>query len=280
MGLAGLTAAAGCGERFSGSGSGGSGGAGGDSSQTSAGGKTSSSNTGGGDNTSSSRASTGVGGGDCVAEVCNGEDDNCDGTIDEGCPTNVVLTGQTFSGHGVYGFEEGPPFSDECLPGSAIYRLTGHEDDSLIPPPVERIQAHCAMLELVTNTEQDIYEYAVERGDPLPPLMSHGTGFGQPFELSCPGDEFMIGLSGYDDPIYGLSQLRVHCAELVFHPDSGTFTIAHSGAISIVGPPATVPEDFIDVLPSPKVVDRIRGSAGMLVNSLGIGEATPFVITP
>ncbi|MGN6108238.1 MAG: hypothetical protein ACTHU0_24235 [Kofleriaceae bacterium] len=146
-----------------------------------------------------------------TAEVCDGEDDDCDGTIDDGCPqAGTTVRGATTQGavlggtttHGTANIAR----SLECPLGSAIVGFWGRSSNS-----IDRLGVVCAPLTVVqAGAIGTPRTFTIAVGAPSPSDTFGGTG-GTPFDARCPDGTVVVGTSVWtaDAPngtsLYGLT---------------------------------------------------------------------------
>jgi hypothetical protein len=200
-------------------------------------------------------------------EICNGIDDNCNGAIDEGCPSAIVLGGGNQSGHAIHGnLAGGAPFSEACSPGFAIYRFSGHVQGN-----IDRIQAHCGRVELAVDKKATPYAYRVVRGSEET-LSLYGGYESTPYDVMCSADQFVVGISG-EASKDGVHDLTIHCAEILVTGDAGSFELSHGPVSQKTIDGSFVGTSYLDILQSPALVDRYQGRSGLWLDAVGIGES-------
>lgn len=120
-------------------------------------------------------------------EFCNDRDEDCDGTIDDGCPSDV-----TFSSSGALGpfGRGGGGFLDACPAGTVLMGIAGRAAGTLV-----QIQPICAELFMTVELRIPENAYPVFRGDPVLGDPHGGTG-GTAFDDRCTGDDVVIGVWG------------------------------------------------------------------------------------
>ena len=144
-------------------------------------------------------------------EVCNGADDDCDGTTDEACPSGITFgalqAGTEFGGTG------GSPFSLACPAGQVMVGIAGRSGSR-----VDRIQPLCAALSFeVDASGSPEHVYRVRRGTVSAGAVAGGTG-GTAFSDLCPGERVVVGI-----------RVR-HAAEVdLIQAVCGALTIARGG---------------------------------------------------
>ncbi|MCZ7679255.1 MAG: hypothetical protein M5U28_11065 [Sandaracinaceae bacterium] len=138
-------------------------------------------------------------GGTCTcspsAEFCNDRDEDCDGTIDDGCPRALSLccpsSGGSFGG-GLFG----TAFSDPCPAGTMLMGVAGRASTR-----IDALQPICAALTVETDrTTLPEWSYPVRRGAPMLGTVRGGMG-GTAFDDRCPGNDVVIGIRGTTDDL-------------------------------------------------------------------------------
>jgi hypothetical protein len=151
---------------------------------------------------------TADGGGGKGPELCNGYDDDCDKTIDVGCPQSLVLSDpQTTAPTG--GSGGGGPFTETCPAGSVLIGLKGRSGggvDSLAPV--------CAELFLESSPGTPELVYRARWRNPVVGT-SHGGGGGGDFDDRCPQDDVLsaiTGRSGVEIDVVQINCVRISVA--------------------------------------------------------------------
>jgi len=200
-------------------------------------------------------------------EICDGVDNDCAGVVDDGCPNAVDVSAPMYGLHEIYGNEVGgAAFDDNCPAGEAVHRVTGNVGGN-----IDRLGAVCAALVVTPNMAGIPYTYSITAGaTTLLPL--HGGNVTTPFDLACPANEFVVGLSG-EASLGGLHDVTIHCAALTVSGVPGSFTVSHGAVTTLTADGSNVGPGFSDQLTAPSVVTAIRGRAGAWVDALGLGES-------
>jgi hypothetical protein len=223
-----------------------------------------------------------------AAEQCNGADDDCDGTVDDGCPKHGALlrTEQIPPPSPVLGSLALPravTFIDSCPQGQAIVGLTGNYGSG-----IDSLGVRCGSLQ--GHEDRSVrpyrYELAVAPGQEFIPR--GGTG-GMPNgidpRMRCPANEVLVGLSGWVDPdapescptnycpftgtlcrsLYGLT---ISCAPYELRGSPGNFTVVRSSAphqvsqrIGVVGGVGEVENPY--ACPGEGVMYELKGAFGV-----------------
>lgn len=146
----------------------------------------------------------------CVDEVvpgderCNGLDDDCDGIIDEACPTGVVLTPAEKSA--LFGGSGGAQFEADC--DSSV--VTGI--DVTWGANIDSLQVRCGDLSLVqSHSEPSGYEVVVTQ---VPTALGPygGTGGANEGSASCPENAVVSGFYGWTGT--RVDSLGIECSTL------------------------------------------------------------------
>lgn len=125
-------------------------------------------------------------------EFCNDRDEDCDGTVDDGCPSRLSLCCPSPAGsYGSVG--SGTAFADPCPSGTVLMGVAGRASTR-----IDQLQPICAALVLeVDRTPGHLeHRYPVRRGSPMLGATHGGTG-GTAFDDRCPGNDVVIGVQAH-----------------------------------------------------------------------------------
>ena len=169
------------------------------------------------------------------AEVCDGDDDDCDGMTDEGCPNMLLAPASTLIssssfGEGVGGSSE---LSTGCPYPTVATSLCGNIDTAGAMPTgnVRALRLGCGVVELVTDRTTSPWTYSLRvTGSPPCAISGGGSSGGMPFDFPCPGGEVLEGI----DVVAGshIGQIQARCARWEILPSSGTWIIARTSMSS------------------------------------------------
>lgn len=125
------------------------------------------------------------------AEVCNGIDDDLEGTIDEGCPAEGALafgpgtTSAIVGGESTFG-QAGTPLERQCPLGSIVIGLHGRAYES-----IDALGVLCGVPAIVHSVEAP-FTYAIQLADGATLPAVGGSG-GTPFEARCAPGAAVVG---------------------------------------------------------------------------------------
>jgi hypothetical protein len=217
-----------------------------------------------------------------TAEICDGADDDGDGTADEGCPESIVLEDGTFEGYRTFArpFSEASEFTDVCPPGYAFAGLAGTYDQH-----INRIAANCERLVLTVEPGSSPFHYRIRRvGFPseIPvTLPIRGTTEGSRYYgVSCLPEQVVVGIEGRGSggDTGGIHGIGVRCAELLVTRDAGGWRIDY-GPITTQRVNGSYPGlEIEDEVFAPAVVDRYRGRAGEWLHAIGLGVSSVRIV--
>ena len=212
----------------------------------------------------------------CVAESCNGKDDDCDQIIDEGCPLGF-LPGSTQERKAVGDSPGGSGFGDDCA-----------EDELLVGVAVtfggwlEQASAVCQRYSLRIETGKGPRGYTVALGSQrsLPP---HPSSNGTPKQLLvCQDGAVMVGLRVWqqhnmpaqpNDNIV-LTRLAISCAKPQFNLDPTNPRLEWEKASEVVPASGTFLNETAwvsaDSAERTEFPSGLHGAAGAWVDKLGL----------
>lgn len=200
---------------------------------------------------------------ECVftgVERCEGTDDDCDSVVDNSCPRSISSCCPTTSSFG--GTSEAA-WADACPTGAALIGVSGRAGAR-----VDQLQPICAIIRFTVDMRLDPeYSYSATRGSPILGA-THGAAGASDFDDRCPGNEFVIGITGSADT--ALDGIQLHCGTL----DILRVTPASWGLI--VTPTGSTPSrggsssSFDGGCGPNAVVTGLAGRAGSFVTQLSV----------
>jgi hypothetical protein len=208
----------------------------------------------------------------CGAEVCNGLDDDCDGTIDNGCPASIELTNATQLSP-QYGSTVGDtnptPFDDSCPAGQVFVGAVGTAEGR-----IDHLAMVCGALALGVDSSMRPYAYfgAVTAGETLP---THGTYPSTAFTLTCPDNTIVSGVVGTatagGSTGGGVASLHLTCSPVQISGSPGNFTLAVAGNTTTITVDGTYSYSPFSIPGNGDALDRIQGLAGTHIDWLKMG---------
>lgn len=225
--------------------------------------------------TAGNAGSSGIGGdGGCAAETCNGADDDCDGVIDNGCPTSLAPGSATLETP-LGDSDGGSSFSTLCKAGEVIVGLKLNFSGWL-----NQVTAICQPLALQADKQTAPYTYSIAFGaDHV--LPSHpATADGSAQDLNCAPGQVLVGITLDDqqlDPTtVVVTRLSETCAEPYIALDGTTPGIhwknpMNAGPIKGDSYAATDAEHPF-LLSTDQLAVGIDGNAGSWVDRLGLAS--------
>jgi hypothetical protein len=143
-------------------------------------------------------------------ERCNSLDDNCNGSLNEGCPSSIATC--CTSNSGAVGGSGGSAFTDDCPAGRAIAGMNFRSGSM-----VDRVQARCAPITLnINTTASPDYTYALQTGTLINDSVHGGTG-GTARSAACSGDDVVIGITGRNGS--EIDRLGFRCGRVTIQRD-------------------------------------------------------------
>ncbi len=220
------------------------------------------------------RTCTGGAFGACTGEVlpgtesCNGLNDDCDGSTDEGCPASASI-GDPTTGLTGYGTATGGTMhTDTCPAGSALVGI-----NVVVGTHLRQIQGICAPIQVVETTTSTPYTYSVTTGTPTD-MTNRGTTTGTAASATCAPGSYVVGVEARAG-LY-VDELTLSCAPLNVTGTIGTYAVSRGAVTKLApvggtggGPKAS------STCAGQGVVNKIVSRTGDSVDYVELGCATP-----
>lgn len=149
------------------------------------------------------------------SEICNGRDDDCDGAIDEGCPSDVGL-GVATNGTS-YGGSGGSAFTSNCPAGGVLTAISIRA-----AARVDAVAGRCRTVSLATDTTGSEHSYSLATSTTMTSLPSYGGTGGSLYNDSCGPDEVVIGIDGRSGT--EVDRLSFACGKVALSSTTATIT--------------------------------------------------------
>lgn len=218
---------------------------------------------------------------ECISdgkEICNGKDDDCNATIDDGCPSTVrfALYGERVQLGGSTG---GNYFGEQCEPGEV---LTGIKAG--LGAWVDQLTGVCSSVTIAADTSHSPYSYGLALSAPRDLTPHPETTPSAATKLACPADRAVVGLriaQQNDGDKQVVSRIWITCARLALDSTDKGYVIAVREPAEIGPLSGEIANDTAwfekDIAPVPQVAVRLIGSSGSWIDRVGLGTGTASV---
>ncbi len=222
----------------------------------------------------------------CVkhTEICNGLDDDCNGVIDDGCPSALAWTIQGDRPQ-LGDSTGGSLFGDQCDAGEV---LTGLK--TAFGQWLDQVRGVCSRMAITADTSKSPFSYKVELNGARELLPHPETTTSAMGELNCPTNQALVGLRVSEQPSdptlaassIVLPRIWISCAALTLKGQPGSYTVDWQAPIEFGPLSGAVANDTAwfakDATPAPQVPVRLTGSSGLWVDRVGLATGSLQVV--
>jgi len=217
------------------------------------------------------------------AEICDGLDNNCSGSVDEGCPSRIQWYAGDTATSPTWGEGGGTSSNSQACPYPSVgTAICGSVDTT--NGNIRSIRLGCGGASLATDTTVTPYDYSLSITTGSCAGTGGGSSGGTPFELVCPPGTVLDGVNGQAG-VY-LGQIQIRCATWDVIPlDGGWAVVRVSSSLSELRGTGTGAAfswiiDNHPVTGFPGVIRYLGGryEVGADVVSLYFGGGSPFVV--
>jgi hypothetical protein len=200
-----------------------------------------------------------------IGELCDSLDNNCNGVVNDGCPTAISFVASANGPQ--YGGGGGTAFSSPCIAGSALVGLAVRSGSE-----VDAVAARCAPITLTESTATNPYSYNATTG-PVSTLTQYGGGGGSAYSNACAANQVVIGLNlraaGRVD------QVQWICGTLAVTGAPGSLSVSRTPVATSPAYGGSGGDPYSYTCPDNQVVTGIFGRYGSRLDALGVICARP-----
>ena len=217
------------------------------------------------------------------AETCNALDDDCNGVVDDGCPSGLTTTFEKDL-QALGDSAGGAVFTDDCKDGEVLGGVAVAMGAFL-----SQIQGVCRPLSLALSPNAPL-GYQVALGKDRALAAHPTTSADEPRALACPDNEALVGLrtaqqhyTFADNSVLPVtSRVWVTCAKLVLVDHAGKLDITWNGAKELAPASGSIADGTAWLVsanaPAGLVASRLLGASGSWVDRVGFGVSRVDVI--
>lgn len=210
------------------------------------------------------------------AEICDGEDDDCNGVVDDGCPSGLSTVFDKDLPE-IGDSPGGSKFVDDCSDGAVLGGIKLGVDGFL-----GQVQGICRKLTLQLSPNADS-GYEVKLSSDVT-LAAHPPTTENPVvTATCPENETLVGLrlSQQNTTLAGgamaviIPQVTLSCAKLTLSKQGDGYVVSWEGKRELAPVSGTHANNmawFVEtVVTSGTVATRLGGASGSWIDRLGLG---------